>query len=925
MKIRTKLFAGFGILVMMTLSVAALNHFAGGYAVSTIERTYGYRVPVMFAASRAQADMLRMFNAVRGYLATGEPVFLNHYRESRENFMADLEKLDVLSPEFDPESLNQYLNLKKTVEAWDRMPTRLFRLRDNRMLREPAYAWLNTSGAKLIGEIVVNIRQMIRTQSESTPSVQNNRLMKELSDLQVSFIEMFSGLRTFVVTRNPNFRFEYHANLTINNNAWGNLARQKEALSPAHQKTFEIIANSRKELFSEIPEKIFAVMDSDRWREDLYLFKTKVEPLTGQIQNLLGRITHTGQRLLESDIEQGVGELELFRWLTLFGGIAACITGLIFSWLLGRNIVRPVESLTKTAREIQEGNLKTQAQVQSTDEIGTLAATFNQMTRRLRETLENFSQAKDAAEAATGAKSEFLANMSHEIRTPMNAIVNMTRLLSDTCLDAEQLEYAQIAATSSEILLSLVNDILDFSKIEAGKLELENTNFDLRKTVESVVKILEMKADEKGLALNYSIDPAVHPYVSGDPARLRQILLNFLNNAVKFTEKGGISLRVISQKESDTHSRIRFEVEDTGIGIPKESMDRLFKPFSQTDGSITRKYGGTGLGLTIARQLAEMMGGRVSFESEAGKGSVFRFTALFEKVGEIRSRDLKMSDHSASGIQQSPFASSRRILLAEDNIMNQKVALAILKRFGLSADVANNGAEAVSAVCAAPYDLVLMDMQMPEMDGVEAARIIRNPSSGALNPTVPIAAMTANATKEDRERCLEAGMNDYLAKPIDPNELLSVMKRLLKNTGLEKSNSELRDSPAVGARRSESSSLLPPVFDYQEFACRVGGDESSIKMIISNIPAHLSEEFRKLEKAGDGKDAGKIRFHVHTIKGISANISAKRLFETACLAEDAGKEGITEIEPILEKLEKEIGILLKTLKDMFPDINQPKP
>jgi PAS domain S-box-containing protein len=551
----------------------------------------------------------------------------------------------------------------------------------------------------------------------------------------------------------------------------------------------------------------------------------------------------------------------------------------------------------------------------------------------LRKMEAELRAAKDIAEAATRAKSEFLANMSHEIRTPMNAIVNMTRLLLDTRLDEEQQDYAETAMTSSEILLSLINDILDFSKIEAGKLELDITDFDLNQLIESVVKILNPLAQEKGLCLTQQIEPDVFPYLSGDPVRIRQILLNFLNNAVKFTEKGSIELRVSSEERTDTHITLKFEVSDTGIGIPKDQMSRLFKSFSQADASTTRRYGGTGLGLAISKQLAELMDGEVGVESEEGIGSAFWFTAVFGRLevgsgkwevggwkSEVGGRSIQHPassithhasriTHPASGIQQP----ATNILLAEDNIPNQKVAQAILKNLGFSADIANNGKEAVEALRKTPYDLVLMDMHMPKLDGIDAARLIRDPDSGVLNPQVPIVAMTANASTEDRERCFDAGMNDYISKPVNPDKLLAAICRQLKP------ESEIKNE--TPEQISGSAFLISNIFDYQDVLDRVGGDEELLNRLLKDFPKYLSEEIEKLKTALDEDHAEDIRLHAHTIKGMCANFSAYRLKDVAYHIETAGRENRKDIAGSLtETLEKELGIFQAAVSETFPGI-----
>jgi signal transduction histidine kinase len=422
-------------------------------------------------------------------------------------------------------------------------------------------------------------------------------------------------------------------------------------------------------------------------------------------------------------------------------------------------LVAAEQHLVERSRELQTNN--------------TRLAVLNQ---QLQEATERATAMALAAQVANQAKSEFLANMSHEIRTPMNGVIGMTDLLLDGPLGVEQRDYAETIRGSARALLAVINDILDFSKIEAGKLELVVEPIDVRDLQDDVVRLMAIQAKAKNLQITTCVDPAVPRCVRGDAGRLRQVLVNLCANAIKFTQHGEVALNVNVVAQDLECTTLRFEVRDTGIGVPEAGLHALFKPFSQLDASTTRRFGGTGLGLSIVRRLAEMMGGEAGVLSREGVGSTFWFTARFANAVADPATP-QAATHEVPRVQRLG-GQERRILLAEDNAVNEKVATRALRTMGFQVDAVSNGRAAVTAWETGLYDLILMDCQMPELDGYQATIEIRNREQGMRR--IPIVALTAHAMKDDDLKCKAAGMDDYLTKPLDRKRLQSCLEQYLR-------------------------------------------------------------------------------------------------------------------------------------------------
>jgi signal transduction histidine kinase/CheY-like chemotaxis protein len=595
-----------------------------------------------------------------------------------------------------------------------------------------------------------------------------------------------------------------------------------------------------------------------------------------------------------------------------------------------RILAQPLWQLQKGITSVREGRLDPIAVSHTGDEVEYLGESLNAMiaalkdskeeVRQYQETLrdkiqqrtEALEEATESALTASRSKSEFLANMSHELRTPMNGVLGMIDILIDEEPSTQQREHLETAKSCANTLLALLNDILDLSKIEAGRMLLESVSFPPGEIIEDCVKSMVPLCRQKGIELRTRIEPGVTPNVYGDPLRVRQILTNLLSNAVKFTEKGWVEVRLgVEPGEADRDGKLPFfiEVTDTGSGIPKAKHKSIFDEFTQADGSISRKYGGTGLGLAITSRLVELHGGEIALESEVGQGSRFRARLMMQpsEVAAPLAEELR-----ENGLQERVWVQSRekcpRILVAEDNLVNQKVVRTVLEKRGYEVLIANNGLEALQMLEHESFDAVLMDVQMPELDGIGATKRIR---ADARWQTLPIIAMTAHAMTGDKERCLKAGMDGYLSKPVAAKHLTAAIDKFIREKGESvKNNEEKPKAPiqtmAVPENRLKPDSAAMPIdegraakmLDYRHDL------QTGMTMLFLQVaPEHL----QRLHSASVRRDSATLRSHAQRLERAAERIAATRIAARAHeIAAVSAGEDFSLVQDLLMALEADV-------------------
>ncbi len=774
LSIGEKLSVGFGVLVGITLLVAALGFFTGLSVTRKISATEELHEPILFAATEAQAGLLRSQLHLRSYLIRGDAHDALQYEKSRQAFEENLNVLKLLLTKSDTKGdMQRIAELESLYREWSKLPPRLF-AQYNPLEERLALRLARTEVEPLRTRVLDHTNEILKSRAgKGAPLLPGlHSFLEKLADFYTSFDAMAADLVAFAASGEKNIRLAYDANAAASDAAWNSALARRPSLSTGQRAKLDMIARWRNEI-AELAPKIFELVENDQVYDDLYFYRTTAAPQADRMMALLAEVTMHQQEQFRNNLTEARASLASARTQAVTGSLMAAAFGMAMAFLLRRHIVDTLRRLTGVAEQIAAGDLSIRVKVASDDEIGILATAINTMTQRLEAAFAEARQAKEQAEVANQAKSTFLANMSHELRTPLNAVLGFAHILKqDQGLTERQLLGLNTIEEGGKHLLALIDDVLDLAKVEAGKIELLPEPLDLREFLGLVAEITRVRAQEKALRFIVDLPGRLPRTACFDAKRLRQVLLNLLNNAVKFTDHGHVMLRVRVVRCCDTRAWLRFEVEDSGIGIAPDLLESIFLRFGQA-GDAARRAHGTGLGLAISRQLVRLMGGDIRVDSQLGQGSRF----WFELELPVAPAPAMAGTGAPEQIITGYVGPRRKVLVVDDNAGNRATIAEFLAPLGFEVMEADNGQAGIERAQAVTPHLILMDCAMPVMDGREATRQLRQLPECS---EVPIIMVSAHASNVERQDILAGGISAYLPKPVDLDWLLAEIGSLLQ-------------------------------------------------------------------------------------------------------------------------------------------------